>query len=256
MSSDDELSEEHLNAFVDGELDSGDRGRVLRAIGTNPALQRHVGELRRLRDLLQYAYYDPPHPAGGSEAQPTLRAARLPRALRSSAYLPRFAWSTVALAIGVLLGWVAHPRNAALPDTAAQAGLWSFEAARVDGAPVDSRHVVLHVSSDDPRTLDAVLVAARRIVSDLERKGGRLVILANGGGINLLRSDIGSWSAQVQQLLKQHSNLTVIACSNGVEKLIHDGHQPVQLIPGATVGGTAVEEIVARLREGWVYVKV
>jgi anti-sigma factor RsiW len=43
------VSYDRLNAFVDGQLDRAEEGRLLEAIQREPALERRVSELRRPR---------------------------------------------------------------------------------------------------------------------------------------------------------------------------------------------------------------
>ena len=53
MSNRNHVSEEHLEAFVDGQLDVPDKARVLLALERSQALREQVAELRHLKDLVR-----------------------------------------------------------------------------------------------------------------------------------------------------------------------------------------------------------
>ena len=82
-------------------------------------------------------------------------------------------------------------------------------------------------------------------------------VVANAGGVNLLRADVSPYKARVEELMRKYPNLAFLACSNTVAKLKRKlGPGRVDLIPNIRVGPTAVNEIVTRLQEGWIYIKV
>ena len=83
----------------------------------------------------------------------------------------------------------------------------------------------------------------------------KVMILANDGGINLLRADISPYSQRIEQMIAKYPNVTLVACRNAVEKLQRKSIA-VNLLPGAQVGQSAVDEIVSHLSKGWLYIKV
>ena len=62
----DDVSYDRLNALVDGELDHVEAGRVFDAIQRDPGLERQVGELRLIKDLVRHAYQHD-SPAGSAD---------------------------------------------------------------------------------------------------------------------------------------------------------------------------------------------
>ena len=55
MTDEPRISEEHLNAFLDGELDKEDRDRVFDAIKEDNCIKADACELRTVREMLQHA---------------------------------------------------------------------------------------------------------------------------------------------------------------------------------------------------------
>ncbi len=50
-----DVSDELLNAFVDGQLDDIERGRVLSIINDDPAVGKRAFDLWRLKEMVQHA---------------------------------------------------------------------------------------------------------------------------------------------------------------------------------------------------------
>lgn len=62
MKKDDFLSEEQLNAFVDGELDPEERSRIYNEAERCPDLERRVCRQNKQKELVRLAYEDVPPP--------------------------------------------------------------------------------------------------------------------------------------------------------------------------------------------------
>ena len=55
-----ELSDERLNAFIDGELDTLEKTDIFEALNNNDGLRQQACELRQLSELFRHAYERPP----------------------------------------------------------------------------------------------------------------------------------------------------------------------------------------------------
>jgi len=93
------ISNEHLNAYLDNELDSDERGEVMAALETDAALAKRLCELRNVKELTQFAYSFPP----------TSRQAKLHRKFGKQ-YSAMAIAATLLLTVGTAAGWLAHDR--------------------------------------------------------------------------------------------------------------------------------------------------
>lgn len=131
MSQGKRFSDEFLNAFVDDQLAAEEKSRAYVEINRDETLNREVCELRKMRDLVQLAYREPPAPplrgAGGS------RRERL-----------RFgAAASVLLVLGALLGaQLAGLRTAQTPTAARVAANTPPALAHPAVAALHTRHTV------------------------------------------------------------------------------------------------------------------
>jgi uncharacterized protein len=94
MSQEKRYSDEFLNAFVDDQIAAEEKSRAYIDIGQDEALNRRVCELRKLHDLVQLAYREPPAPPARATSGSTVRRARLRFGVAAS----------VLLTFGILLG--------------------------------------------------------------------------------------------------------------------------------------------------------
>lgn len=245
----DELSDARLSAYIDGELSTEERSRILQAIRTDTVLAERICELRWMRELVRYSYH-------ASDKQKQGTAAPSKPVSHRVMTIPNSIAAGILAVLCLGSGWFARALFDRTPEVVAIADAQSFQAERTD-RPMTARHdVLLHIDSSNPSRLAAVLDAADKIVRENSGPGDRVVILANNGGINLLRADMSPYAGRISSLLMAHQNIELVACRNGVERLEAQTGLKLALLPGVTVGRSAVDEIVMRLREGWLYVKV
>ncbi len=91
-----EFSDEFLSAFVDNQLTLEEKDRAYLHVSQDEAVSRRVCELRKLQDMVRLSYQD--LPGAPARSQPAHRHDRFGLGVAAS----------VALAVGVVLGWVLH----------------------------------------------------------------------------------------------------------------------------------------------------
>ena len=81
----------------------------------------------------------------------------------------------------------------------------------------------------------------------------RVEIVANEGGLDLLRSDVTPFAEQIRTLAEQ--DVLFFACTKAIERLEEQGIQ-VNLLPEANTDYSALDRVVLRMQEGWQYIKI
>lgn len=235
-----EPSDERLNAFVDGELTPADAEGLLQRLRTDAALRDRVGQLRLTKQLVRHAYAELP-------SGPGVATAGVPGRWRLA--------TAAALVVGVLLGWAARELGVSPSDSPARVERLALQAERDAAGLVD--HVVLHVSSASPQAGRAVLDRAEGILEAARASGRRVSveIVANGGGLDLLRQDTSAHAARIGALRASHPSLELVACGQTAQRL-RDAGVPVRLLSGAREATSALDEIVLRMQQGWAYVRI
>ncbi|MHB8536143.1 MAG: hypothetical protein ACYDBW_11955 [Sulfuricaulis sp.] len=239
-------SEEMLNAWIDGELETADADRLEQLLRQDPGMRRHVEELREVRTLMRRAF-DADVPVA-------------PVASASRSWRP---WLTQAIAAGLLLavgigiGWMWRaPAVSSLDDELTASGALVLRAVHPVQAH-DNLNILLHVSSGDRQHMEAALDKTEKLLRHYQRlhRAVRLEVVANAGGIDLLRASTSPYARRIHDLQEHYVNLTFLACRNTLALLKAKNGTQVHLLPGVLVGPAALDHVMTRLEEGWAYIK-
>jgi intracellular sulfur oxidation DsrE/DsrF family protein len=235
------VSREHINAYVDGELAAEERDQLMQRMASDADLRAEVCAQRTLKEQVRAAYDDLALPRTGAAHHATHAVWRQSLA------------AGVLLLLGLSGGWLAHDSLDQPPVVERLAGLPSGYQPVTLSERVDTRRVVLHLDSGAPERLSASLDVAERLVQS--RGQGQVELVVNSLGLDLLRQDRSPERARIERLAERYPNLVFVACGQTVARLLREG-QHVVLLPEARTASSAINEIMARMRQGWVYVKV
>jgi uncharacterized protein len=236
------LTPEYLNAFVDGELAADERTRVMALLESDPEFKMRACELRTLKEMVKGAYAEAP----AAPARPVSN--------RFQSSLKQALAAGLLLALGLGGGWLARDRMGMEPGYDRLASLPAGYQAFTYAGQADASKVILHLDSGAPERLAAVLNLADKFLAE---KGpvGRVEIVVNSFGLDLLRSDVTPLAGRIEDMARKHANLSFVACGQTVARLKRDGVK-VELLPAAHTASSVISEIVTRMEQGWVYVKV
>lgn len=237
MNEERRISAEMQNAFLDGQLDAPEWERVAAQIEADAPLREDLGALRTVKDMVRHAYAVPPAPSRRGFG-------------RAGASWQALAAASIAFAVA---GWLGHAWWSRVPELDPA----SAYALRAHPVALDRGQVLVHVSSGERealgRALDEVedlLRAARR-----ERRNMEIEVVANRTGLELLEAKVSPFAARIAALRAEYANLRFIACGQTLRRL-SEGGRSVELLPGTEVAPSALDQVVKRLQDGWVYVRV
>lgn len=261
------FSDEFLNAFVDDQLATEEKGRVYIEITRDESLNRQVCELRKLHELVRLAYQNPPAPP---VRQPRAQRARL-----------RFGFAaSVLLALGALIGTqskllfsthtpaavsatpavqqIATPAARAKPVAQTPNATVAAPPATRPGAYDNSPRVLIHVARDDTLQLGEALDEVEGLLHHYRNshQNARVQVVINGKGLELVRVDTSAHADRIQKLQREFDNLTFAACQNTIDRLQRDQGILVRLLPGVVVIDSGMAELMRRQNQGWTYIQV
>ncbi len=234
MQSQMHLDDLTLNAYVDGQLVAEQEREILAAMEHDAGVRERVCRLRRAKDWMRTGFADamPPSP---QDVTPIPRSFRIGNSVAAS---------LMALALlcgGALFGYTIADRQPNVPQPLAQQQ--NFD------------RVLLHLDKSGDDNFAAVLDYAEKFLASHAARGAEVEVVANAGGIDLMRQGGSPYAERVRALQQKYANLQFIACANAIRNLRREGVD-VSLLNGVHGGETAVDHIVARLQQGWRYVKV
>ena len=239
------VSDETLQAFVDGELDVSESEALIARMREDNELGQRICALRSLKSMVRLAYAEPPVVAGRPQTVVSRRQ-----------LAQRCALGCFILFAGVSGGWALRGLDSPAVAAAPGAGIGGYQAVSLlHGA--DPNRVMLHLDSAAPDRMLAALDHAERLLDEAERQGRtmQLEVIANSHGIQLLRAGHSPHAARIARMQQRHANLHWVACGQSLARFAGEG-QKVELLPAARTAPTAIGEIVTRLQQGWTYVRV
>ncbi len=238
MNKDKHVSEEQLNAFVDGELESEETNSFFNEAEKSAELDQRLCQQRKLKELVKHAYREVPGPQQSSSMR------RLPKSMFGLALV-----ASVLLVVGAISGLFIH-------GYIEHGSINGGYAATVNPAQAvaNDGNYILHVSSGDPEMMKAALKKAQALLSS----GGpgahhKVEVVANEQGLDLLRSDVTHFRNEISYLASER--VVFYACSKTIQRLQEKGVE-VKLVPEAIQGFTALDRVVLRMHEGWQYIKI
>ncbi len=247
MTNKNDISNELLNAYLDNELDSEERAEILAALENDAAMARRLCELRNTKELTQFAYNMP----SSRQSQGTYWK-------YGKQYASLAIAATLFLTVGALVGWFAHDGmyvNSIVP--AGQQKIASNSSLTSLPLEAEAKKVILHIDTGNAGKLKAALDSAEDLLVSSADNGNplELEIIANADGLDLLRVDTAIYADRISKLSEKYDNLSILACSRAIKRLQDIGVK-VQLVPEAGIAPSALDQIVHRLKQGWVYIKV
>lgn len=237
MKKDEHISEEQLNALIDGELDAEEGSAILSEAEQSAELDQRLCQQRKLKELVKHAYQDVPEPR---------------RFLARKGPAQSMFGMAIAASLLMLVGLTSGLFLQRFLDRDAQSQI--LAAAAGNQAIATSENYILHVINGEPEQMKLALQKTRELLDASEPGLLRQVeIVANEKGLNLLRSDITPYSDEISALSDE--NVIFYACAKAIQRLEEKGID-VQLVPEAIPGYTALDRVVIRMKDGWQYIKI
>ena len=241
--SDQNISEEYLNSFVDDQLDPAEKIQVFDAISRSETLKKRVCELRNMKEMVQQAYkYTPAH-----MQTPALSTRALSKYYQALA-------ACLLLFAGGLSGWFFHSWSNIGINLDTSSTLQSVQG--ID-ASMETRKIIVHLSGSDPIRLKSVLDETEGLL-DTNKKGNRQIqieLIANQRGVDLLRADVTQFKKRIDLMHSKYPNLNFMVCGQTLGKLQKNG-ESVRLLPYTEIAHSAAEQINRRLHQGWSYIRI
>ncbi len=223
--------DDRLNAFVDGQAGPAEREELFAQAAADPALERRLCELRRVKALVRHAYED---------VAPPLRRGK-------PAVSPRRVAALALFALGVGTGWALSMWQRAEP--AALAGAKTL----AQSHPVSHMPgLVIQVADRDPDKWQLAIDQARTVIDpEWNREPLDVVIVAYGPGLGMLRRGSPAGGAVDRAIAR---GIRFVACGNTMQ---NDHVADADLLPGVTIARAgATAEILALERAGYAYVRI
>ncbi len=220
-----------LNALADNELDAKEQEELLAVLDEDELLRNELCDIRRVKDLVKYAY--PLDEIPGDQTSG-----------RGHTLLSRAASVVLLLLSGFIGGWALSSND----DR-------QLDAFRLSDVEPDAMKVVLYLGDSDPSKFQETLATAEKLLKRYEQNGTEVYVVTSAGGVDLLRTATTSVAADISALKDRYASLHFVACNNTLFNLKKKG-KPIQLVEEAEVAPSAVSFVVNHLKKGWTYMAI
>ncbi|MDT8282918.1 MAG: hypothetical protein RQ982_08915 [Gammaproteobacteria bacterium] len=239
-----EMTEDRVNLFVDGELDTDEMDEIRKAVLDDKELRERVCQLKAVRELVGYAYSNVP----GS------RHDQVQNKQTGSIWTKAIA-ASVTLVVGVFLGWETYQYSPQSIQAISAENTFQYVANHV-AANHTGRKIVLHVDSGDLKVINAALNEVDQLLETYKKANLpiELDVVANKGGIDMLRVDISPYGQRIQKLIDD-KDVSFYACQRSISKAHAKEGSEIVMMPGVETTKTAREIIPDLLKKGWVYIR-
>lgn len=239
------VSDELLNSFVDNELTADEKSELFDGIDRDEALKARVCELRGMKEMVQHAYQQQPAPRKHSTFTKQRDWAHFTQTLAASLLL---------LLLGGASGWAFSAKHDA---TKYHKILSLLQIIQDNDIQKEPGKIIVQVSDANPLRLKTALDETENLLKSYKQANQNLKIeiIANGGGLDLLRADVSPYKTRIGLMQAKYPNLDVVVCNQSINALQKNG-VVVQLLPNIRTASSALDEISMRLQQGWDYVRV
>lgn len=229
------------SAYIDGELDDCERAAFVEELVRNPVRSREVAELGELNELVRLAFARVP----GAPRDPFASAGLAHRG-SSLRRVRRAALVIVVLLTTFGAGWLTS---------------WSILSSRSESPRVATAKqgaaapgMVLVLASADRAKADATLLRAHELLKRYRSDGPKVEVIVTGLAIKFLKRGDSRYGTAFAKLMEQYPDFRVVVCEATLQAL-SGGHKPMVLLKKVGRVPTAVQEVVKRLHQGWIYVE-
>jgi len=249
MTTGSKYTREEICAYIDGEMTEEHVDRIEQAMLHNARLRDDINVMREIRGLYRSAYRNTDTKT--SIVKRINRAHNLPASFLAIA-------ASLLIVVGLSAGWLLQ--SPAIIQPATSDNLKSFYSLQefVHASVNDkTTNAILRIEKN-PAQLIATLDDIEQLLLKYEQNNRtlNLEIIVHSSALNILRADITPAGQRIKDLMTRYDNLTFLACNKTIRRLKEDKGIEVTLLPGVEVVPSALEQVLKRIQEKWVYVDV
>jgi intracellular sulfur oxidation DsrE/DsrF family protein len=246
-------SDEHISAYIDGELDSDERARLLFDEQKDASLTQRINEIRLLKEKVQLAFAD------------AVSVSTAKKPFNCPAFISRHraiaAGFFVLIAASAMFTYNMFTHSMVSNDNLVLAknlitNTQPISANAINGAIGLHKRIVINVSQYHPQNFSETIAHIETILNQHSNdKSFNVEIIANKQGVKALDKETSIHAARLSLLAEKFDSLEVIACTKSLAKLASEGN-PIQLMKSIMMTPSAAQLVAKRTNEGWLYLKI
>ena len=248
MNIQNQYSDEHINAYIDSELDNDERTRLLFDEQQDTALAQRINDARILKEKVQLAYSN------------LLETGTTKKTFSCTAFVSKQKSLVAGLIIlltatALLLPTITNNEDVILARQLIKKTL-PIAPDAISKTIGTHKQVVINISQYHPQQFDATITNIEALLLQHRAdKSFTIEIVANKNGLKALDTKTSLHAERISQLAKQFNSLNVVACAKSMADLAAAG-DPIQLMKSIMITPSAAQQVAKRMSEGWMYLKL
>jgi intracellular sulfur oxidation DsrE/DsrF family protein len=240
-------SDEYISAFIDGELDSEERARLLFDEETDESLAHRINQARMLKEKVQLTYADIGQRSTGVKSFRCAAFMNRKRALAASFF--------VLCTVAAMFAYDTSDDDSLMLARQLIKNTQPVPVADISKTIAGNQHVIINVSQYDPNSFGETINAIETLLNSRDRSSFQVEIVANAQGVKALDTKTSRHAGQLSQLAENFDNLELVVCAKSLAELATEGN-PVRLMKSIMLTPSAAEQVAKRASSGWFYLKI
>lgn len=241
-------SDEHISAYIDGELDNEERARLLFDEQQDPNLAQRINDSRNLKEKVQLAYSDISLQATPNKSFSYARFINSPRSLVAGA-------GALIIATALLMPVIVNDHDITLAKELIKT-THAISPDKISAAVGNNKRIIINLSQYKPDNFSTTIKHIEALLVQHKNDNSfSIEIVANKNGLKALDTKTSAHAADIASLAKDYSNLDVVACVKSMTDLTKSGN-PINLMKSIMLTPSAAEQVAKRMSDGWIYLKL
>ncbi len=247
MKEQNHYSDEHISAYIDGELDNEERVRLLFDEQHDTELAQRINNARALKEKVQLAYSDAtPHAAAS-------------RSFNCTEFVSRQRSLTAGIAVllitaALLVPSIMNNRDINLAKNLIKT-TQPISSNKISTVIGDNKQIVINLSQYQPEKFDTTINHIEALLIQHDDELFNIEIVANKNGLKALDTRTSIHAERISLLAERYKNLDVVACAKSMAHLADSGN-PIKLMKDILLTPSAAEQVAKRMGDGWMYLKL
>ncbi|HHJ34983.1 MAG TPA: hypothetical protein ENJ87_04390 [Gammaproteobacteria bacterium] len=248
MKEQDFYSDEHISAYIDGELDSEERARLLFDEQQDAELAQRISDSRALKEKIQLAYSD------------VVPQSNTKKTFNCTEFVSKQRSLVAGISILIIAAALLLPAFMESHDTViARQLIKDTRAINPDNISTvigSSKRVIINLSQYQPESFDATINNIEALLA--QHRGDKffnIEIVANKEGLKALDTESSAHAERISLLTSHFENFDVVACAKSMADLARSGN-PIRLMRDIMVAPSAAEQVAKRMGDGWMFLKL
>ena len=241
MTNQKDYSDEHISAYIDGELDIDERARLISDEQHDETLKQRINETRLLKEKIQLAY-------GGADDYTAVNAAD-----KTENTGPGRRPYYMAVAAGLLVLITAFFTIDHLESQKIEvaerliASTQGIAPEQLAASTPANRNIIIDLNSYQPDTFDNTLDHLQQLAATSRQ---RIEVVINGEAVSVLDANDSPHVKRIIEMAERFDNLDIIGCAASITQ------NPVSLLAETLTTPSTPYEVARRTAEDWLYIKL